>query len=233
MKSLIQAAVIIALCALVTSPALAQPPRGQRGAGGPGGQRSGGPPHRGHDGGAAEKAIMRALDTDRDHEISADEISNAAVALRELDVDGDGKLTEADERSVNGAQRPRRSRAQVLRGSGAQSPRGGGAKPPRISGRETTEQRYREPNGRGGQRHRPGSIEEGAGGPPSSDQFVQHALEFDADEDGQLDAEELKAFAEQMGPPQHGPGHGGRDEPRDRADRPERDRPQRPDLPAR
>jgi Ca2+-binding EF-hand superfamily protein len=41
-------------------------------------------------------AIIRALDTDADGEISADEIKNASASLAKLDKDGDGKLTREE-----------------------------------------------------------------------------------------------------------------------------------------
>jgi Ca2+-binding EF-hand superfamily protein len=40
--------------------------------------------------------VLAALDADRDGELSADEISKAADALKKLDRDGDGKLTRAE-----------------------------------------------------------------------------------------------------------------------------------------
>ena len=57
-------------------------PRGERGR--PGGP--GGPP--------PPNPIMMALDVDGDHEISAAEIEGAVVALKRLDKNGDGKLTQ-------------------------------------------------------------------------------------------------------------------------------------------
>lgn len=40
--------------------------------------------------------IMRAIDTDRDGELSATEIENASRALRSLDTDGDGMLSNSE-----------------------------------------------------------------------------------------------------------------------------------------
>ena len=190
MKSLIQAAVVIALCALVTSPAIAQRSQGSGGSSGQrSGGRSGGPPRGGPGGGGPGQAVMRALDADHDHEISAEEIANAVVALRQMDANGDGKLTEADERGINGARRPSRT------GLRAQPPQRGRAQPPNVSG-----QSLNELGERGSRRGQPGRPD-GFDAPPSPDQFVKDAMEFDVDENGQLDAVELKTFAQQMGPP--------------------------------
>ena len=42
--------------------------------------------------------VLIALDTDKNGEISADEIANAATSLKTLDKNGDGKLTEEEVR---------------------------------------------------------------------------------------------------------------------------------------
>jgi EF hand len=56
-------------------------PRGQGGPGGQGGLRQGPP-------------IMIALDTNKDGKLDATEIANAAKALKTLDKNGDGELTQ-------------------------------------------------------------------------------------------------------------------------------------------
>ena len=56
-------------------------PPGPRGPGGPGGPRQGPP-------------IMIALDTNKDGKLDATEIANAAKALKTLDKNGDGELTQ-------------------------------------------------------------------------------------------------------------------------------------------
>ncbi|MFM7741398.1 MAG: EF-hand domain-containing protein, partial [Planctomycetota bacterium] len=65
--------------------ALAQQPQ----EGGPGGP----PPGHGGEHGPPPMPLVEALDADHNHEISAEEIANAATALKTLDHDGDGKLT--------------------------------------------------------------------------------------------------------------------------------------------
>jgi Ca2+-binding EF-hand superfamily protein len=47
--------------------------------------------------------IFAALDANHDNVISAEEINNAAAALRTLDKNGDGKLTEDEIRPNFGA----------------------------------------------------------------------------------------------------------------------------------
>lgn len=46
--------------------------------------------------------LLRALDTDKDGELSADEIKNASAALKALDKDGDGKLSAEELRPAFG-----------------------------------------------------------------------------------------------------------------------------------
>ncbi len=60
-------------------------PQGRFGAG-----RPGGPPPFGFN------PIIAALDANRDGELSADEIENAAAALKKLDKNGDGKITREE-----------------------------------------------------------------------------------------------------------------------------------------
>ena len=96
----------------------------------------------------------------------------------------------------------------------------------------------RGPEGEG--RRGPGGPE-GRRGPPTPEQFVEHAMEFDADEDGKLSKEELLKFAQEMVQrgPGRGPEAGGRPGGRggrpegdrgERGGRPERERPSRPEA---
>ena len=61
----------------------------------------------------------------------------------------------------------------------------------RPDGRGGPEGRGGRPGGRGGPEGR------GRGGPPSPEDFVSHAMEFDADKDGKLSKAELAKFAEE------------------------------------
>jgi hypothetical protein len=72
------------LSAQTTTP----PPGGPRG-GGPGGRGPGGARHGGH-------PIVRAIDADKNGELSAAELANAPAAIRTLDTNGDG-VVSADE----------------------------------------------------------------------------------------------------------------------------------------
>jgi hypothetical protein len=63
-----------------------RPPRqGPGGPGGPGGMNGHRPP---------PSPLMEALDANHDGVIDADEIANASAALKKLDKNGDGKLTQ-------------------------------------------------------------------------------------------------------------------------------------------
>jgi hypothetical protein len=68
----------------------ARPPRHKMGEGGPNG---GGPGMNGH---RPMPPVMGALDANHDGTIDADEIANASAALKKLDKNGDGKLTQEE-----------------------------------------------------------------------------------------------------------------------------------------
>jgi len=80
--------------------------------------------------------LVMALDANRDGEISAEEIENAAVALKKLDQNGDGKLThdELHPEGPPGFDGPRRGRFGQGRGGWGGS--GGGARGDRPAGNE-------------------------------------------------------------------------------------------------
>jgi hypothetical protein len=80
-----------------TAPTTDLTPR--RGPGGPGGH--GGPGGRGH-------PIVRVIDTDKNHELSAAEIANAAVVLRALDTDNNGTVSADELRPARPANAPAR-----------------------------------------------------------------------------------------------------------------------------
>ncbi len=75
--------VVLTMFALTSTAVWAQPGPDGPGAGGPGGRGGFGPP---------PNPLMEALDTNKDGEISAEEIAGAVAALKALDKDGDGKL---------------------------------------------------------------------------------------------------------------------------------------------
>lgn len=207
----------LSLCVLSCGVSLAQPPGG----------REGRPPRDGapRDGRPRENAppphnrLMDALDQDRDHVISAEEIKSAIASLLKLDRNGDGKLTEDEFRPEHpgvgetGPGRPPREAVGRPRDS---APREGREGPPEGRG----------PGGPGGPSG-PGGP--GAGGPPDPASFVEHILEFDLNKDGLMSKEELMKFAEQgmrRGGP-GGPGGGNRPE----GNRGEQSRPARPTRP--
>ena len=153
----------IAMVALATA-ATAQPPEG-------------GPPDRGP-GGPPRDPLRAALDTDGDHELSADEIKNAAAAIAKLDRNGDGRIDNEEFRPPRPPGPPREGF------EGRRPPRGEGfeGRPPREG------------------RRPPGDGERPAGGPrgPSPERFVERALSFDGDGDGKLDKAEMEKFAAAM-----------------------------------
>ena len=77
-------------------------------------------------GGRPMSPIIAALDADKDGEISAAEIANAAVALKALDKNGDGKLTGEEFRPARGPGGPGGDRGPGgPRGPGGDRPGGG------------------------------------------------------------------------------------------------------------
>ena len=164
------AILIVAVAATV----MAQPPGG-----GPGGR--GGPPEGGPDGDfrPPPPLAIAALDVDRDHVLSAEEIKNAPQELSTLDRNKDGKLTEDEF-------------IGPPPGGNRRGQRDGDV--PQRRGRNANRQR---PDDRGppsdgppgaGPRGAGGPPGDGPPGPPTPEQFVEHALQFDTDKDGKLSA---------------------------------------------
>jgi len=90
LKSLIALALVGSATFLIAQDNL-PPQDGPRGPGGPGGQ--GGPGARGN---RPPPPLVAALDANHDGVIDADEIANASKALKKLDKNGDGKLTQEE-----------------------------------------------------------------------------------------------------------------------------------------
>ncbi len=145
--------------------------------------------------------LMEALDTDKDGQLSPEEIENAVASLKKLDKDNDGKLSQEEI-------------GWPPRGRGMGGPAGFGGGRGGVGG----------PGGPGGFGGR------GPGGPGGFDvverimsndkdgdgkvtkeelpEFMQRMLErADTNKDGAIDQEEAKAMAESMG---RGFGRGGR-----------------------
>lgn len=99
MKHLATGFVALLAIAIVAETSLAQPP-GKKGERRPeqGRQRQGGPGSEGRGRGfrPPPNPILVALDADKDGELSASEIENAAKALKTLDKNKDGKLTREE-----------------------------------------------------------------------------------------------------------------------------------------
>lgn len=229
-KTLLASAVMALLGVTVTMSVLAQPPAGEGRPDGPPPRGEGGPENRPR----PPHPVMDALDADHNGEISAEEINNAATALKSLDKNSDGKLTDDEirpprpeggpgrdgERRPDGPPRgegePRGDRPPGDGPPGDRPPRDGEGRPP--EGRDQGRGRGDGPPGQGPQ-GRPM-------GPPNPERFVEDAMRFDADADGKLSKEELLKFATEMGNRQGRPpgGEGGRG-PRPEGDRPPGDRP--------
>jgi len=115
-------AYIIAGLSLGTAAVLsAQTTPADSGASGPrrGGHGPGGPGRGGH-------PIVRALDTDKDRELSAAEINNAPASLRALDKNGDGTVSFDDLRPERPADAPERPARKERPDDAGKSQRGPG-----------------------------------------------------------------------------------------------------------
>lgn len=174
------------------------------------------PPVGGSGGGRRPMPIIDALDADHDGVISADELRNATDALSTLDKNKDGKLTDDEIRPHGG--RPAeggRDRERIGRNRDVDGRRpdhdtdGQGAPSGRGPGR-----------GDGGpkdQGDRPDGPQGDEGPPVDLERMLNHAMEFDADQDQKLSRDELKKFLDDFtkhhrgpGGPRSGAGPGGR-----------------------
>lgn len=205
---------------------LARPPQQEGGAGGPPRGPAGehGPP---------PLPLVEVLDADHDQQLSAEEIANAAEALKKLDHDGDGQLSPEEFLPPPPPPPPSARERRGPRGEGQArvGERGPGLQPRGPEFRGTREGRPGNrsadrfgppPEDRAGDGPRVGAPPRGPGrgpqgpgftgpdGGPDHARFVEHVFEFDADGDGLISRDELKKFAEQMpgpgGPGRRGPG---------------------------
>ncbi|MBI2479857.1 MAG: hypothetical protein HYV60_14855 [Planctomycetia bacterium] len=160
MKRITFAFTVLLVAGVAVYTAVAQPPGGGRGPGGPGAGRGPGGPD-----GFRPPAhpLEEALDADGDHQLSAQEIENAVAALKTLDRNEDGKLSDDELRPRFGG-RPG-------------GPDGGGR--PDGAGR---------PEGRG-----PGADAPPRDGEPpaNSDEMLSRVLSFDKNDDGKITKDEL------------------------------------------
>ena len=135
--------------------------------------------------------LFRIFDTDGNNELSAEEISDAAQALKKLDKNEDGKLTP-DEFRPSGGRPGQQGRSMQgppngRQGQGGRSNDGrGGQQAGRSGGGRGAQQ-----GGRGGQ-----SGEQGGGGrrgdPAQADaQFATQLMELDANQDNQIGSDEI------------------------------------------
>ena len=184
-------------------------PDGERGPGGPGGERGPRGP-RGERGGPPPNPLMMALDVDGDHEISAAEIEGAIVALKRLDENGDGKLTQDELRP------PRR---------GPGGPGGPGEGPPPRGARRERGQGPPDGERQARMLERIMQADTDLDGKISKDEARGRLKdgfdEVDADGSGFIDENELQTMMAR-GPGRRG---GGRERP-GRADRPNRPEPE-------
>jgi len=186
MKKLIAGLTAVVAIAIITTFAMSQPP-GERGEGrgqegrGQGGRGFGPPPN----------PILKALDTNDDHELSAKEIENATKSLDKLDKNEDGKLSR-DELHPFGPGGP------------------GGFGPPPGDGPDGRG-RGREGRGAGDDRgadpsaflDQIRSFDENKDGKVTKDELPERMYglldRHDSNEDGALDRKELEQIAEQFG----------------------------------
>ena len=130
--------------------------------------------------------IMAALDADKDGIISSEEIDNAVAALKSVDKNNDGKITEEEMRpSFPGRDGgPGRPAGQPGEGRGREGAEGPGREGAEGRGREGAEGRGREgAEGRG----REGA--EGRGGNP--EEMLSRVMQMDKNGDGKLAMDEV------------------------------------------
>ncbi len=234
-KILLVASVMAMLGVSVSMSVLAQPPAGEGRPDGPPRFEGGGP-----EGRRPPHPVMDVLDADKDGTLSAEEMNNATAALKTLDKNTDGKLSDDEIRPPRPEGGPGRGGEggpdgppRGDRPPGEDGPPGGGRPPGDGEGRPPGRGEAQPGRGEGQPGRGQGPQGRGEGpqgrpmGPPSPERFVEDAMRFDADADGKLNKEELMKFASEMSARQgRGPGQeGGRGQGRPEGDRPPGDRP--------
>ncbi len=177
---------LLAVTALSTTVAMAQPPEGNRPPRGEG--RSGGGPSEGRgrpdgqrpSGFGGGGALFRALDADGDGVVSAAELANAVQALKALDKNNDGQLT-LEEVS------PPRGEGGGFRGFGAGPGRGGEGRPGGGGGGVGMFERLKESDKDGD-----GKISR----QEAPEWLTERFDRFDLNKDGFIDEEEIRQVAE-------------------------------------
>ena len=162
-----------------------RPPQGRPGDGGQGGQK--GPPPGREGGGGGEGVrppmhpLQQALDANGDGVIDVKELANAVAALKKLDKNGDGKLTDDEYRPA----RPQGGQG----GFGGQGGQGG------VGGQRGAPGQGGGPGEKGGEPRRPEGQPGGGGGPadkPGGDgDFITRLFQNDKNKDGKLTKNEL------------------------------------------
>ncbi len=150
------------------------------GEGGPRGRRGPADGNRGDSGAMAER--LMEFDKNKDGKLASDEVPKRMQRMiKKADANDDGFVDKDELASLSA----------------------------KTKGDRATEDQYGDRRGRGpggpGGRRGPGGAG-GPGGPPNPEMMVEHAFEFDSDEDGKLSRTEMEAFAMEIAKHRRGPG---------------------------
>ncbi|GAB5406175.1 MAG: hypothetical protein Aurels2KO_44060 [Aureliella sp.] len=154
--------------------------------------------------------LLEAMDADQDGEFSLQELTNAPKLLKRFDADKNGKISMEEVRPDMGGMQGRRG-AQTRQRGGRPGQGDINDRPNQTGeGRDSLSLGGPEGRGPGGGPEGRGPGGRGPGGPGGErnggpghaqsamtvhpERMQSHAMEFDADKDGKLSADELKAF---------------------------------------